>query len=700
MSRYRVARAMALVAVVAVGLLHAQSPQWQNLFPSYNGLAFGNGKFVTVSGDGVIKTTEDGRVWTQAYGLTGDMRSFLSVGYGEDAGFLVTQLGTGLMFSGDGLNWRIEATNIPYSCRHVAYGAGVFVGVGDDGAEPMTFRFDTRDEDRDWESGYAPPATMSLARAAFGADRYVAAGSNIISSTALNGGRSWTPAAISTPGGVGAVAFGGDRFAALGVNGTSAYTSEDGASWQSHTVSAPQGMADMAYGAGKFVAVGANGRAASSADGTSWTASTLNEGENFVGVKFGNGMFMAVGARGAVYTSADGSGWTRQAGGRYMTYRQIIQGGSKLVAVGDSGVAVSSDGLDWSARTAGKRLRAVTYGAGRFVAVGDSGAIFSSADGDTWTDHSLPQDSRDIMLKSAAFGEGAFIIGGKTPVGGALGGPSIYSSTDGQNWTEQISLSNWLPPEFPVSMAFGAGKFVAADSSTNGSLKYANVNATSPGRYWSNVTLPGTVSHRIVQVTYTGDRFVALGVTGGGAAAIMLSSTDGTVWTITQGVPATARSITYAKNHYIVAADSGRIYASATGGQWHVLSKATNRNLTAIYFDGTNTMYAAGVAGTMLVSTEQPVSVRHTTAPRKASGKWGMTLDNTRRPPTVTLSFTPEKPGTISLYTLTGKQIFKKTVGAGERSVRLPSKMINGTVIVKYSGGDGRTAVQRFRIVR
>jgi len=702
MSKYRIGRAMALITIAAVGLLYAQL--WHNVTPSYNGLAFGGGTFVAVSGDGVIRTSTNGTDWTQRFGVTGDMRSLLSVGWGDGV-FFITQTGTGLLRSEDGFGWRVENTSITHPCRSLTYGAGILMGVGDDGGgDPMVFH---RDDEEVWHSAYAPFATTNLARIAFGADRYVAVGSNIIHSTVLSAGRTWTPAGMSTPGGLGAIAFGDDTFAALSNNGQTVYTSADGATWTSAPAGVPEGMADMTYGNGRFVAVGAGGRAAWSTNGSVWTpvAAPLNAGDNFIAVRYGDaggGMFVALGARGSVYTSPDGAVWSRQSGGRLMTYRQIVKGGDKFVAVGDSGVAVSSDGRDWSGRTAGRRLQAVAYGGGRFVAVGDSGARFSSADGgETWTDHSLTGIDREIMLTSIAFGDGVFIAGGRTPVGSVIGGAAVYTSANGQTWTELPDIANWSAGVHPVSMAYGNNRFVAAGS-TNGMMRYSDSGSTQPGRYWNTITLTGATSHRIVQVVYSGNRFVALGVISGGGGSILLTSTDGISWQTTQA-PASAKSVTFAKNHYVLAADSGSIYASSNGSQWNVLRKGTNRNLTTIYYDGENTLYAAGVAGAMLFSVEDPIPV--SVLPRPASsrpaGKWGMTIDNSHKAPKVTLSFTPEKQGTLAVYSLKGKQILKMNVNAGQRSIQLPGRLTSsGTVIVRYVGNDGRTVSQRFQMVR
>jgi hypothetical protein len=383
--------------------------------------------------------------------------------------------------------------------------------------------------------------------------------------------------------------------------------------------------------------------------------------------------------------------------------KNIVYGGSRFVAVGDSGVSVSTDGKDWVRKSmAGRKLLSVTYGAGKFVAVGDSGAVFTSTDGETWADHSITV--RNVTLMSVVFGKDLFItVGIKTTSGSVLG---VYTSSDGQTWIEKasgIDIFGWTATSYPTTICFGNNKFVAAGNNT-GTLK-----ESSNGIDWSNLTLPGTAnSYRIESVVYSEDRFVALGVQGGvnqinaTQPTIVLSSTDGTNWTALPTLsPAGVKYATFAKGSYVLAADSGNVYASANGQNWVRQQKATNRNLQTIYF-GNDIILAAGIGGAMLYSSEppNPISVRHA-ASRPASKNYGMSIKNSQKAATVTLSFTPDKPGIIAVYSLTGKQIYKKHVNTGERTIYLPSRIIsNRSVIVKYTGGDGKSVARRFQTVK
>ena len=673
-----VKKALALVAAVG-GLFCAQAQQWQNLFPSYSGLAFGGGKFVAVSEDGLI-LTGSGTEWSQQYFAPAGTGVY-SVAYGDDR-FIAMQGSRNFLSSGDGLSWESSVTgqNFP-ACRSLAFGGGDFVGVGDEGE---TILYDH--EEDGWSIGYSP--SNELYHIAYGAGRFVAVGSNIVSAA---DGKSW---GLRNSGGANVVAFGGEKFVAVAAGGSTAYTSADGNSWQSEPANAPAGLKDMTFGGGKFVAVGAGGKAAASSDGAAWNGSTLNANDDFRAVKYGNGMFVALGARGSLYTSTDGSSWTPRADGRFMSYKQIVYGGTRFVAVGDSGVSVSSDGRSWSRKDCGKGLQSVAYGGGKFVAAGDSGAIWTSSDGETWSDKSRAGADHSTMFTSVAFGDGRFVVGGRASTG-QLGGVSIFTSADGgEDWSDESvnQSSSWLTPLYPMSLCYGGGRFLAGGSS-NGVLK-----SSADGRFWATVTLPDEAkSYRITVITYAGDRFVALGTSS--TSNIVLSSANGVDdWRVMQA-PARAKSATYAKGFYLVAADSGNIYKSPDGQTWTPNNRVTNRNLNTICF-GNDIVLAAGVSGAMLYLPGDRISVRHTPASRRSPSTWGMTIDNARRIPAVTLSFSPDKPGTIAVYSLTGKQLYKKRVGIGERTVSLPGRIAsNGSVIVRYTG-EGRSVAKRFQMVK
>jgi len=677
-----------VLIAVCCGLLAAQTPQWRNLYPSYTALAFGGGKFMAVSSDGLIKTTGDGgESWSQYFDAQG--QSLTSAAYGDNM-FVVTQNPRRLLLSFDGgVGWTAEMKD-NYLCRYLIFGKERFIGIGESG-RTFLYSYDREYEFGTWEIVPAEAGYTDLRHAASDNRVFVAVGSNIVSS---NDGRGWSARHTAAAN---LVAYGNDRFVALGTQGGTVYTSDNGTgAWASSSASTlPAGMADIAFGGGKFVAVGNAGAAITSTDGVSWTRSTLNEYDNFKAVKYGEGAgFMALGASGSVYTSPDGSAWTKKADGRTMSYKDIVFGNGKYVAVGDSGASVSTDGLNWSRGAAStgsfRGLQRVAFGNGKFAAVGDSGALYVSDDGAAWSDKSR---INRMTFTGVAFGNGKFVVVGHMDNTACI----ITSENSGQDWAEVTNASSSWPSMYPVSLGYGAGKFVAGSST--GALR-----SSEAGIYWSNETLPAAVggSYRYKSVAYINNSgFVVAGATAAEDNFTIITSPDGTNWAAIPPPPSMkVRSVTFAGNFYVAVGDSGKIQASPNGQQWSAQNVATNKNLQTVHVNG-NTMIAGGADGALLYSNENPISVRYAQASRGASARaLGMTLERTGKTPVISLSFTPRTTGVIEVYSLTGKQLYRKNVGAGERRVSLSRRAAaSGSVIVKYTG-DGKTVTRRFQMAK
>jgi photosystem II stability/assembly factor-like uncharacterized protein len=342
----------------------------------------------------------------------------------------------------------------------------------------------------------------------------------------------------------------------------------------------------------------------------------------------------------------------------------------------------------------------VAFGANSFVAASSDGTIISSSDGDTWEDRSDIVDN--AILTSVAFGGGVFVVGGRTSGVPQLAKAAVYTSTNGgQDWNDLSVDLSWGQGLYPVSICFGNDKFLAAIS---GSKAMKTCDATSNGvKYWTNVSgLPEQADgYNLISATYVENKFVVLGTKTTGEA-VVLNSADAASWA---AIPfpeniKRVKSATYAKNAYIAAADSGNIYAYMNNS-WIPQGKATNRHLSTIY-SGNSIILAAGANGAMLYSEAPPTSIRHTSAPRNAASSKGgaMNLSRLGRAPAVTLSFTPNGAGTLAVYSLNGRQLYKARLGAGERNLRLPERvMSSGSVIIRYSE-TGRVVSQRFQFVR
>ena len=106
-----------------------------------------------------------------------------------------------------------------------------------------------------------------------------------------------------------------------------------------------------------------------------------------------------------------------------------------FVTVGEDGIIfTSSDGNTWTnKRTSGtsKDIYEVTYGNSTFVTVGENGTILTSLNGTTWTKR-ISGTSK--YLYGVTYGKGLFVVVGENG--------TIITSTDEYFWTERTSVTS------------------------------------------------------------------------------------------------------------------------------------------------------------------------------------------------------------------------------------------------------------------
>ena len=231
---------------------------WTAVTPSpgsFNGVAYGSGKFVAGGGSGKIAYSDDGVSWTDAgdsvlgtydyYGIT-SKAAINGIAYGSagNAGGRFVAVGAAgkTAYSDDSINWTAAASSTAWEYQDdgetevetinaVAYGSNNrWAAVGDWA----------------WVGDHDSNGTM-----AYSTD-------NGVTWTAVPaGGR------FDTAGSIAAIAFGNGRFVAGSYNGKTAYSS-DGASWTTVADSkfGSSIIFGIAYGNGRFVAVGGDGKMA------------------------------------------------------------------------------------------------------------------------------------------------------------------------------------------------------------------------------------------------------------------------------------------------------------------------------------------------------------------------------------------------------------------------------------------------------
>ena len=237
----------------------------------YRAVAFGSGVCVAVGnfgGSNLFASTRDGASW-QASTRDGQYKYFLRALAFGDGGFLgiggdpgaVGSSSPFIVRSPDGGQWTdyvpIAGRNI---LRRVAWGGGLFVGVGDRGRRSVS------KDGKEWKDAPATKATDTLVDVAFGAGKFVGVGLHGLRSTTEDG-LAWPHRFAGEEGEhINSVIWTGDRFVAVGQGGT--YVSPDGLEWtRKENRDAPL---VAAFGAGMFVGTNWKGRILASRDAIEW----------------------------------------------------------------------------------------------------------------------------------------------------------------------------------------------------------------------------------------------------------------------------------------------------------------------------------------------------------------------------------------------------------------------------------------------
>jgi hypothetical protein len=148
---------------------------------SASGIAFGNGRFVAVSGTS-LQVSPDGVTWTQY--ISPPVLYYEGIAFGGGVfmafGYPVSTNSSGpryILQSSDALNW-VKVHETPFPIRGATYGNGRFVFVGDQIISTML-------NSLQWTE-FQPPSSVVLEGVTFGAGRFVAVSIQNMSATVLS----------------------------------------------------------------------------------------------------------------------------------------------------------------------------------------------------------------------------------------------------------------------------------------------------------------------------------------------------------------------------------------------------------------------------------------------------------------------------------------------------------------------------------
>ncbi len=323
-------------------------------------------------------------------GMTCGAAGFVAVGY---TGYDLEYHPAVVLTAPDGVTW----TELPSSiCEDglnaVAYGNGMYVGVGDFGSIAVSTNA------TNWTEVLPDRRGFIVA---------MACNSNLCIVTAANIYYSWRypdfSVLVSTnasdwvvpayaPTSLSDLACSSAIF--VGVSGTAICTTTNGYNWQTNSVTT-NSLHGVKHANGLFFAVGDNGAIYSSGDGLNWTNVSLTNAGSFYAMDYGNGVYVCAGNIAA--TSLDGVAWSLAPSNSPEPICKIAYGDGLFVGASYSGVILtSSNGLNWQVQYTnpnGEAFSGVAFCGGVFLAIsGKSGATFESGDGVIWqaTGSTLP----------------------------------------------------------------------------------------------------------------------------------------------------------------------------------------------------------------------------------------------------------------------------------------------------------------------
>ena len=373
------------------------------------------------------------------------------------------------------------------------------------------------------------------------------------------------------------IAYGAGRFVA--VADTSGLVSSGPSGWTNVDFGIANTVTAVIPGDVGFVAVGLSESTpptwfpliATSTDGLTWRPHLIQTfKERLIGVAHGNGLYAAISSTG-LWTSPDGVTWTSAfvvtnlTGPTATPLTAITFGGGRFVALGEGFSIASSDGVFWATHATGTNatMNAVTFGQGRFVAVGSYGTVLTSTDGASW----IPArgGTNEVPLYGVSYGNGRFVA-----VGFEVSTSVILGSTNGLSWSPANN-----PTSLPIdAVTFGQNAFLAVGAP-------GVVLSSSDGVIWTN---QGTPSYELGGLAYGRNTFVAT------ASNQVLTSPDGVTWSShSVAVPPRLGDVTFTGDRFF-SLSSGIYYNGDAVNGISTSIDGTNWERSMVWTNGTTTV--------------------------------------------------------------------------------------------------------------
>ncbi|RKP47939.1 hypothetical protein D7Z26_22285 [Cohnella endophytica] len=580
--------------------------------------AYGNGVFVAVGPNGIVKSSKDGVQWqTYRTGYRGDFEVVVW-GNGKFIAFGQRSFGaraTDVWTSADGMNWTENAKGIVNDgyagIRDAAWNGKRFVMVGGSNGSGYIY---TSEDGLSWTRRAPNLIATNLTGVAWGNGTFVASGYEGGVAAVSKDGITWKKVKTSQPNyeQIWSMTFGGGTFVAVG--DYTIMTSKDGFSWK--YVPSKGFWSRVDWAKDRFILLGGdwtNQRkkdewvqvSLTSKDGAKWVDAGLaatNKQDKTQRPNFAlhNGkQYVAVTNVGA-QTSTDAKTW-RQAK-RYpiepLSLNAAAVGNGKLIAVGGykdrdelklssmASLQLSQTGAWTGSQTeSAYPLYSVVWTGSQFLGVGSKGTMKTSKDGVVW--QALVSPTQESLYKVIKAGDRLYAVGEKG---------LILSSKDGKKWTKLKSNATGAIN----SIAWNGSTFVAVGES-------GLILVSKDGSNWTKV--PRNFKGAYYDVAWGNGAFAVTtaGYYGNIDSSTILRSADGQKWTetdIEDGL--TIRSartglygISFVGGYFVAAGAEGSIFLSPDAINWSKQDVLTQEDLNAVV-EYNGKIYVVGGHGTVL----------------------------------------------------------------------------------------------------